>query len=188
MEVINKQVSSMKTLKSNLLRRMMMMDADEAAEYFNAGMANVVDSDLKVIYFMQMDFANIVESLVTNTLLVASDIQRYQNDLILVMAEVKRHKRSLLVKKREVLPPYSLSAYENQMLTLELNILGVNKSAMDENQEDKVEIANLSQASDGVPPLSAAGNDVLQEVGVALPPVSQQCVGGIEHRLSYWCS
>ena len=59
MEVINKQVSCLKTLKGNLLRRMIMMDVDEAAEYFDAGMANVVDSDLKVIYFMQMDFANI---------------------------------------------------------------------------------------------------------------------------------
>ena len=43
-----------------------MMDVDEAAEYFDAGMANVVDSELKVIYFMQMDFADIVESLVTH--------------------------------------------------------------------------------------------------------------------------
>ena len=89
-----------------------MMDVDESAEYFHAGMANVVDSELKVIYFMQLDFANIVESLVTNSLLGVSDIQSYQSDLMLVMAEVKKHERSLLVKKREVFSPSSLFAYD----------------------------------------------------------------------------
>ena len=106
MEVINRQVSSMKTLKSNLLRRMMMMDADEAAEYFYAGMANVVDSDLKVIYFMQMDFANIVESLVTNPLVGASDIQRYQSDLTLMMAEVKEAREVSLGQEKRSLSPF----------------------------------------------------------------------------------
>ena len=43
-----------------------MMDVDEAAEYFDAGLAHEVDSDLRVIYFMKVDFANSVESLVTN--------------------------------------------------------------------------------------------------------------------------
>ena len=96
---------------------------------------------------------------------------------MLLMAEVKKHERSLLVKKREVFPSDSLSVYENEMLTLQLKILGVEKVAMDKAHEDEVKVASLYQASDDDPGLATAGLDVLQEVGVAPLPVTQYCVG-----------
>ena len=148
------------------------MDVIEAEEYFHLGLAHEVDNELTTISVKQIEYEKEVESLLSNPLTGSFDIQKLQSDMADVKTRVKDHKKSVLLKKREVFPPSSLSSFENYLLTkAEINAICQASSSDGDQQDsdmDKTPTASpsdLSLVGDGEPGLPVTPPDL--SLGVA---------------------
>ena len=142
MEVLNAELSRVNNLRSNLLRRMKMYTQADVVENTVAE----VKDELKSIQDLLDDYSNGVEAVIdTNRDDMGADLtKKYEDDLTYVMTEVKKHKRKILDKKKEVSPPPTpLSAYETEMLQLQMRTLKLHESAQAKAVTEKQEKATV---------------------------------------------
>ena len=142
MDELNNEISRLRTLRGNLLRRMNLFTPDDVTEE----LVHEVDPELKAIHDMFDTYINGVEDLLRNYKESLNDttVASYNKDIEHVTTEFKKHKKSILIAKKAVCPPpASLSGYETKMLELQLQSLEIQKSAAAKIEDDKVKKGEL---------------------------------------------
>ena len=142
MEDLNRELSRIGNLRSNLLRRMRMYTPDDVMETT----LDEVKDELQSIHIYMDEYSNNVEAVIdTNKDAMGVElVKKYEDDLEYVMGEVKKHKRRIMDKKKEVFPPPTpLSTYETEMLQYQMKSLKLQETAQAKAETDKKEKATV---------------------------------------------
>ena len=159
------EVSRLRTLRGNLLRRMDMFTIDDVTEE----LIHEVDPELALIHGMFDDYVNGVENLLKTHAdsLNEATVTTYNNDITYITDEIKKHKKAILIAKKNVCPPPTqLSSYETKMLEYQLQSLELQRSAAARVQEDrdkKGELLATTKANEFTAETNVIGDMLMDE-------------------------
>ena len=142
MDDLNRELTRIGNLRSNLLRRMTMFTPEDVVE----NTLDEVKDELQSIHIFLDEYSNNVEAVIDSSKddMGVDLVKKYEDDLVYVMREVKQHKRKILDKKKEISPPsIPLSAYETEMLQLQMKSLKLQETAQAKAESDKKETATV---------------------------------------------